>query len=45
MLLLDNFVHSDLHPRNINIMVKFSRPLTTYDLLRGVFDNIFTKAD
>lgn len=43
MLLLDNFVHSDLHPGNI--MVKFTRPLTTYDLLRGVFNSLFTKAD
>ena len=43
MLLLDNFVHLDLHPGNI--MVKFTRPPTTYDLLHGIFNNLFTKGD
>ena len=43
MLLLDNFVHSDLHPGNI--MVKFTRPPTTYALLHGIFNNLFTKGD
>jgi len=32
MLLLDNFVHADLHPGNI--MIKFTRPLATYDFVR-----------
>ncbi|KAI6136306.1 hypothetical protein F5141DRAFT_1073758 [Pisolithus sp. B1] len=39
MLLLDNFVHADLHPGNI--MVKFTRSLTSYDLLYSLFDNLF----
>ncbi|KAI6041741.1 ABC1-domain-containing protein [Pisolithus marmoratus] len=43
MLLLDNFVHADLHPGNI--MVKFTRSLTSYDLLRSLFHNFFNKAD
>ncbi|KAI6012492.1 hypothetical protein F5J12DRAFT_890841 [Pisolithus orientalis] len=43
MLLLDNFVHADLHPGNI--MVKFTRSLTSYDLLRSLFDNFFNKRD
>ena len=34
MLLLDNFVHSDLHPGNI--MVKFSRSSTS-DVLKGLW--------
>lgn len=34
MLLLDNFVHADLHPGNI--MVKFYKPTTRY-----VYENIF----
>lgn len=36
MLLLDNFVHSDLHPGNI--MIKFTRPLATRDFVRHVFN-------
>ncbi|KAG6334960.1 hypothetical protein ID866_4139, partial [Astraeus odoratus] len=43
MLLLDNFVHADLHPGNI--MVKFTRPLTTYDLLCSVFNSLFMHED
>jgi aarF domain-containing kinase len=39
MLLLDNFVHSDLHPGNI--MVKFSKPLTTRMLLQNVYNHLF----
>lgn len=39
MLLLDNFVHADLHPGNI--MVKFTRSLTSYDLLCSLFNNLF----
>ncbi|EGO05332.1 hypothetical protein SERLA73DRAFT_174442 [Serpula lacrymans var. lacrymans S7.3] len=39
MLLLDNFVHSDLHPGNI--MIKFTKPPTTQDLLRNVFNSLF----
>jgi aarF domain-containing kinase len=38
MLLLDNFVHADLHPGNI--FVKFYKPSTT-DLLRDVFGSLF----
>ncbi|KAG9314034.1 hypothetical protein JVU11DRAFT_4813 [Chiua virens] len=36
MLLLDNFVHSDLHPGNI--MIKFTQPLATRDFLRQMFN-------
>lgn len=36
MLLLDNFVHSDLHPGNI--MIKFARPLATCDFVRHMFN-------
>lgn len=36
MLLLDNFVHSDLHPGNI--MIKFTRPLVTCDFIRLIFN-------
>jgi aarF domain-containing kinase len=38
MLLLDNFVHSDLHPGNI--MVKFTKPLTTAALLKKIWASI-----
>lgn len=37
MLLLDNFVHSDLHPGNI--MVKFYKPTTSY-ILQGIWSSI-----
>ncbi|EJD03596.1 ABC1-domain-containing protein [Fomitiporia mediterranea MF3/22] len=37
MLLLDNFVHSDLHPGNI--MVKFYRPSTRF-LLKGMWSSL-----
>ncbi|KIJ66310.1 hypothetical protein HYDPIDRAFT_109306 [Hydnomerulius pinastri MD-312] len=43
MLLLDNFVHSDLHPGNI--MIKFTRPPTTRDLLHNIFNALFWKAN
>ncbi|KZP25451.1 ABC1-domain-containing protein [Athelia psychrophila] len=39
MLLLDNFVHSDLHPGNI--MIKFSKPETTRALLNNLFATMF----
>ncbi|TFK30885.1 putative kinase protein [Coprinopsis marcescibilis] len=39
MLLLDNFVHSDLHPGNI--MIKFSKPPTTRILLRNLYNHFF----
>jgi aarF domain-containing kinase len=43
MLLLDNFVHSDLHPGNI--MVKFCRPTTSL-VLKTLWTSFFTdKAD
>lgn len=38
MLLLDNFVHSDLHPGNI--MVKFAMPPTTRDVLRNLYKSL-----
>ncbi|KXN88764.1 ABC1 family protein C21C3.03, mitochondrial [Leucoagaricus sp. SymC.cos] len=41
MLLLDNFVHSDLHPGNI--MVKFSKPLSSRMLLENIYNHIFHK--
>ncbi|KAJ7293143.1 hypothetical protein C8J57DRAFT_17151 [Mycena rebaudengoi] len=41
MLLLDNFVHSDLHPGNI--MIKFSKPPTTRFLLANIFNTLFRK--
>lgn len=41
MLLLDNFVHSDLHPGNI--MVKFSKPLTAGMLLENLYAQMFHK--
>ncbi|KIM47766.1 hypothetical protein M413DRAFT_439436 [Hebeloma cylindrosporum] len=40
MLLLDNFVHSDLHPGNI--MIKFSKPPTTRILLGNLYNHFFT---
>ncbi|KAF8203060.1 ABC1 family-domain-containing protein [Pholiota molesta] len=39
MLLLDNFVHADLHPGNI--MIKFSRPPTTRMLLKNIYVTLF----
>ncbi|KAG1757126.1 hypothetical protein EDB19DRAFT_1655993 [Suillus lakei] len=39
MLLLDNFVHSDLHPGNI--MIKFTKPPTTRDLLMSIYSSFF----
>ncbi|KAF7784073.1 hypothetical protein Agabi119p4_238 [Agaricus bisporus var. burnettii] len=41
MLLLDNFVHSDLHPGNI--MVKFCKPLNTRMVLENLYNHIFHK--
>ena len=41
MLLLDNFVHADLHPGNI--MVKMSKPLTTRDVLSHVWASLMNK--
>ncbi|KAJ3783131.1 protein kinase [Lentinula aff. detonsa] len=38
MLLLDNFVHSDLHPGNI--MIKFSKPASTLFLLKNLWTSI-----
>ncbi|KAI9569460.1 hypothetical protein HD554DRAFT_2020365 [Boletus coccyginus] len=43
MLLLDNFVHSDLHPGNI--MIKFTRPLTTRDFVRHMFNSLVSRHD
>lgn len=37
MLLLDNFVHSDLHPGNI--MIKFTKPTSTRQLLKNVYQS------
>ena len=42
MLLLDNFVHSDLHPGNI--MVKFTRPLATCDFIRHILNTLVYKS-
>jgi aarF domain-containing kinase len=39
MLLLDNFVHSDLHPGNI--MIKFSKFPTTRMLLKNIWNHLF----
>src|ERR1700729_1875133 len=39
MLLLDNFVHSDLHPGNI--MIKFSKPKSTAALHSHLFILLF----
>lgn len=41
MLLLDNFVHADLHPGNI--MIKFSKPPTTRMFLENIYAYFFTK--
>ncbi|KAJ7070852.1 protein kinase [Mycena amicta] len=41
MLLLDNFVHSDLHPGNI--MIKFSKPPSTHILLGNIFNSLFRR--
>jgi aarF domain-containing kinase len=41
MLLLDNFVHSDLHPGNI--MIKFYKPTTSF-VLRNIVASIFNTA-
>ena len=41
MLLLDNFVHADLHPGNI--MIKFSKPPTTRLLLQNIYNHCFQK--
>ncbi|KAF9786176.1 ABC1-domain-containing protein [Thelephora terrestris] len=41
MLLLDNFVHADLHPGNI--MVKLSKPLTTWDVLSNIWASLMNK--
>ncbi|CAK5264490.1 unnamed protein product [Mycena citricolor] len=43
MLLLDNFVHSDLHPGNI--MIKFGKPPSTSLLLRNIFNSFFHRAE
>ncbi|KAG6817755.1 hypothetical protein H0H87_004546 [Tephrocybe sp. NHM501043] len=37
MLLLDNFVHSDLHPGNI--LIKFTKPPTAKELLTNLYHN------
>lgn len=39
MLLLDNFVHSDLHPGNI--MIKFAKPQSTLLLLKNAWKSLF----
>ncbi len=39
MLLLDNFVHADLHPGNI--MIKFSKAPTTRMLLGNIYNYLF----
>lgn len=41
MLLLDNFVHSDLHPGNI--MIKFTRPLATRDFVHHMFNALVSR--
>ncbi|KAH8099256.1 hypothetical protein BXZ70DRAFT_942890 [Cristinia sonorae] len=41
MLLLDNFVHSDLHPGNI--MIKFCKPISTASLLKNVWTSLQAK--
>jgi aarF domain-containing kinase len=43
MLLLDNFVHSDLHPGNI--MIKFNKPPSTQLLLKNLYYSIFHNSD
>ncbi|KAK7695165.1 hypothetical protein QCA50_002355 [Cerrena zonata] len=41
MLLLDNFVHSDLHPGNI--MIKFCKPVSTSVLLQNIWTSLKNK--
>lgn len=41
MLLLDNFVHSDLHPGNI--MIKFCKPVSTKVVLQNVWTSLYDK--
>ncbi|KAF5385198.1 hypothetical protein D9615_001308 [Tricholomella constricta] len=43
MLLLDNFVHSDLHPGNI--LIKFTRPPSTEELLKNLYHSMFSSHD
>ena len=43
MLLIDNFVHSDLHPGNI--MVKFSKPPSTKFYLQSLYRHFFREND
>jgi aarF domain-containing kinase len=43
MLLIDNFIHSDLHPGNI--MVKFSKPPSTKIYLQSLYRYFFRKND
>ncbi|KAF8078870.1 hypothetical protein FPV67DRAFT_1466723 [Lyophyllum atratum] len=43
MLLLDNFVHSDLHPGNI--LVKFTKPPSTKLLLKNLYHTLFSSKD
>ncbi|PFH54886.1 hypothetical protein AMATHDRAFT_169702 [Amanita thiersii Skay4041] len=43
MLLLDNFVHSDLHPGNI--LIKFSKPPTTKLYLQSLYRYFFQKGE
>ncbi|KNZ75017.1 AB protein, mitochondrial [Termitomyces sp. J132] len=43
MLLLDNFVHSDLHPGNI--LIKFTKPLSTRELLANLYRSTFSNHD
>ncbi|KAG6914635.1 hypothetical protein DXG01_016196 [Tephrocybe rancida] len=43
MLLLDNFVHSDLHPGNI--LIKFTKPPSTKELLLDLYHTIFPDDD
>lgn len=39
MLLLDNFVHTDLHPGNI--MIRFSKPASTRYFLQNIYNSLF----
>jgi aarF domain-containing kinase len=43
MLLLDNFVHSDLHPGNV--LIKFIKPSSTKLLLKNLFNSLFRPND
>ncbi|KAG6840911.1 hypothetical protein C0991_003253 [Blastosporella zonata] len=43
MLLLDNFVHSDLHPGNI--LIKFTKPPSAKELLANLYHNLFPNPD